>query len=339
MTPPTLRIKSPDDLLALVPCVLGFHPQDSLVLVVVAGEGANLHARVDLTHDESQTRAAVANLLGAVLRNGGRSVALVAYTDEPVLADEAVDLLDDALSGSGVGLLSAIRADGGRWYNLRCDDDCCPPQGRRYDLTSHPITAQYVLDGQVTLSSRTELVDSLVGTDLDVLDAVAESADEAMRRFRSAARRSSGGEATDGARKHLVAEAYWVRDRVRRYLDVPEPLDAEEAGRMAVAMAHIQVRDVAWSEITRDNAPVHVDLWRDLVRRTPRDLVAAPAALLGFAAWLSGDGALAWCAVERCQQAEPGYSMADLLSRALLAAIPPSSWTPVPPEDLPLFAG
>ena len=47
------------------------------------------------------------------------------------------------------------------------------------------------------------------------------------------------------------------------------------------------------------NAARHVDLWRDVVRRRPRELRAAPAALLGFAAWLAGNGALAWCAVDR----------------------------------------
>lgn len=339
MTRPTLRIKSPADLLALVPCVLGFHPQDSLVLVVVAGEGCNLHARVDLSHDETERRAGVANLLGAVLRNGGRSVALIAYTDDPVLAEETVDLLDEALFDNGVDLLSAVRADGSRWHNLLCDDDCCPPEGRPYDLSSHPITAQHVLDGQVTLSSREELVDSLVGTDTDGIEAVAQAADEAVRRFRSAARHPLEEEAPDGSCGPLVAEASWARDRVRRYLDGREPLDADEVGRMVVALVNLQIRDVAWSEISHDNARVHVDLWRDVVRRTPLELVAAPAALLGFAAWLSGDGALAWCAVQRCHQAEPDYSMADLLSTALMSAIPPSTWTPVPSDELPLFAG
>ena len=58
-----------------------------------------------------------------------------------------------------------------------------------------------------------------------------------------------------------------------------------------------------------------MDLWRDVVRRAPADLRAAPAALLGFAAWLSGDGALAWCAVECALEAEPDYSLAGLLTQ------------------------
>ncbi|HEX6247829.1 MAG TPA: DUF4192 domain-containing protein [Nocardioidaceae bacterium] len=342
MNPRTRRISSPADLLALVPCVLGFHPEDSLVLVVVAGEGEQqLHARVDLTPDDVDLELAGASLLHAVRRTRARQVALIAYTDDPLLADVAVDRLDDQLFDAGVDVVCALRADGRRWYSLDCDDDCCPPEGRPYDLSSHPITAQSVLDGQVTYRSRAELADSLVSSDPDDVEAVAEAADEAMSRFRSTvgAIVAPGQDHPESARRYLVAEGEWVRDRVRRFLGDGEPLDAAEAGRIAVALVNIQVRDVAWSEMSHANARSHVQLWRDLVRRTPLDLRAAPAALLGFAAWLSGDGALAWCAVERCQEAEPDYSLAGLLSQALVAAVPPSTWQPIPPEDLPLFAG
>lgn len=338
MTEPTHRIKTPADLLAYVPCVLGFHPHDSLVLVVVGGGRSSLHARIDLTDDPEEVEAGIAVLRTGLARNGGRRVVLIAYTDDPLLAEDTVALLEEELDELDIELVRAIRADGSRWFDLDCVDDCCPPEGRPYDVASHPITAQAVLDGRVTLDSREALAASLVGADTADQAAVGAAADEAVLRFRNAARHPLGHDNEEGARNHLVAEGYWVRDRVRRYLATGEPLDAQEAGRMAVAMVNIAVRDVAWSEMDHDNASRHVELWRDLVRRAPLDLLAAPAALLGFAAWLTGNGALAWCAVDRCREAEPDYSLAGLLGSALLAAIPPSTWTPVPAEDLPLFA-
>ena len=54
-----------------------------------------------------------------------------------------------------------------------------------------------------------------------------------------------------------------------------------------------------------------------MVRRSPTELLAAPAALLAFAAWLAGDGALAWCAVDRCALADPDYRMAGLVAHTL----------------------
>jgi hypothetical protein len=72
-----------------------------------------------------------------------------------------------------------------------------------------------------------------------------------------------------------------------------------------------------------------VRVWRELVRRTPEELAAPVAGLLAFAAWLSGDGALAWCAVERALRADPDHTLARLVGRALEGAVPPSAWRPV----------
>jgi hypothetical protein len=43
--------------------------------------------------------------------------------------------------------------------------------------------------------------------------------------------------------------------------------------------------------------------------------------------------------VERCQQVEPGYGLAGLLTTALANAVPPSTWRPLSPEGLTLFTG
>jgi hypothetical protein len=77
-----------------------------------------------------------------------------------------------------------------------------------------------------------------------------------------------------------------------------------------------------------------VELWRDVVRRCPTELLAAPASLLAFAAWLAGDGALAWCALDRCALADPDYRMAGLVAHTLEQALPPSVWTPLPDSAL-----
>jgi len=333
-------ITTPADLLALVPSVLGFHPEDSLVLVVTAGEVGQLHARIDLPGlDEAGVAEVVDTVLTAVTRSGAREVAMVVYSADEMLAEDLVDHLVDILEVRRVDVVCAIRADGERWYSLDCNPAYFSAEGESYDVSSHPITAQSVLDGRVTFGSREALADSLVGTDLDALEAVGEAAEEAARRFRSAGRHPLGSGAPEVARALLLTEGSWVRERVRRFVQTGEPLDDHEVGRMVSALMRIDVRDVAWAEMTRSEARNHVELWRDVVRRTPSDLLAAPAALLAFAAWLAGDGALAWCAVERCQEVEPDYNMAALVSQALAGAVHPSTWLPIPPEDLPLFAG
>jgi hypothetical protein len=306
--------------------VLGFHPEESLVLVVVDGE-VNLHARVDLPPGPEEFGEVCDVALTAARRAEAVSVVLVAYSDDEWLATALGECVSRELEDDGVEVVAALRADGERWFWLDGRDDPLP-EGHPYDAASHPIAAAAVLTGRVTYRSREELRDTLVGTDPDATEAVAAAAAEHGRRLGRERQRSV-----------LVAEGSWVRDRVRRYVATREPLDHDEAGRMVRALEDVDVRDVAWSEMRREDAVHHVDLWRDVVRRTPHEHLAAPAALLGFAAWLAGDGALAWCAVDRCQEADPDYTLARLLTQTLAAAVPPSSWRPMTADDLPLFTG
>jgi hypothetical protein len=99
------------------------------------------------------------------------------------------------------------------------------------------------------------------------------------------------------------------------------------------------MRDVACARISRSTAHEQVRLWRHLLRRAPRDLVPGSASLLALAAWLDGDGALAWCAIDRCREVAPDQSLALHLADLLQAAVPPGTWTPVDEARLPLLAG
>lgn len=335
----TMRVKTPSDLLALVPYLFGFHPQDSVVMIASkAREPFNV--RVDLPRDPDAMNA-VALHLAEVSRHHGARLAMVAlYTDDVAVADAMFQVLDERLAEVEVLVGEAIRADGGRWWSLTgCTDPCCPADGTPYDIGSHEFTAQAVLDGKVTLASRRDLADSLVTSDREQVEKVARAAEAAWARFEAASRSPFGPANRAGARRQLVNEGRWVEDRLVRYLSDGERLDALEVGRLLVGIVSIEVRDVAWAQMRRDNADRHVDLWRDVVLRCPHDLLTPPAALLAFAAWLNGDGALAWCALDRAQEAQPNYGLALLLTDALAGAVPPSSWRPVQREMLSLFAG
>ncbi len=91
-------------------------------------------------------------------------------------------------------------------------------------------------------------------------------------------------------------------------------------------MADPAVRDVAWLMMTREQAPAHVAFWSDVVRRTPDAWVPGAAAVLGFAAWLSGSGALAWCAVDRCLGVDPDHVLGGYVAQLLERAVPPHEW-------------
>lgn len=322
----TVRATGPADLLALVPTFLGFHPADSVVLVTLGSAPSPVHARVDLPVDPADAEGLAAHLAGVVDRNGVGAVALLLYTDDAALAATVVDALVPRLAEVRCAVRCAARADGERWWLLGRPEQ---GPGTPYDLGTHPLTAEAVVEGRVMLASRAELAGTLVGDPAEV-EEVETWLDEAADRLVPLL----------PSREHLVVEGRWVRHRVRRHLADGRRLDASDVARLLLLLhATVELRDVAWAEMHHGNAREHVTLWLDLVRRSPVELRAAPASLLGFAAWLSGRGALAWCAVERAQEAQPGYGLAGLLSTALAGGVPPSAWEPLGPEHLTLFAG
>ncbi len=329
------RAHSPADLLALVPTFFGFHPEDSLVLITLGDAGQPFHARVDLPTDPVQIDDLADHLAAVAGRHCAERLVAVAYSDDAALSVEVFAALSAHLDHQGVELVAAVRADGERWWAH--DDRGERGRGTRYDVSSHPTVAQAVLDGTVLHRSRQDLADSLVGRDPDEIDAVAVLACEAVERFARGVDHPLGPAA---ARRHLVVEGRWVRERVRRFLADAAPLDRDDTARLVVlVIASHEVRDVVLAEMHQDNASDHVELWLDVTRRVPADLRAAPAALLGLAAWLSGNGALAWCAVERARDADPDHDLAGFLAGTLDGAVPPGSWSPPSDEDLTLFRG
>jgi hypothetical protein len=324
--PITLRNEA--DLLALIPYTLGFVPEDSLVVVTLGRDTPPFHARIDLPDAPSELPGVVAPLVVAARRNAAANAMVVVYTDDECLAEEAADLLVDALSAAGVECLVALRADGRRWYPLGLDHlDPRSLVGVPYDTRDHELTSQAVLDGRVTFRNRSELADSLAVTDPDEVEEVlvAHGGLEPL------------GE--DTPRGLLAAEAAWLTGTVTRQLPGGAPLSPAEVARVLRAVGWKEVRDVAWCAITRDQAAAHVRVWRELVRRSPEELVAPAAGLLAFAAWLSGDGALAWCAVDRSLRADPDHTLGQLVAQALEGAVPPSAWRPMDPPVLELDAG
>lgn len=331
----TLTLRSPEDILALVPYVLGFLPEDSVVLLTAGQDGKSFHARIDLPDGPADLDLVVRTLVEATVRNGARQAMVVVYTVDACLALEAVMRLEAGLGDVGAEILVALRADTTCYHNLNDHD----APATAYDISAHPLSAQAVLDGRVTYRTRQELSDSLLPTDPDAVSLVGELCEQAIVRLAGASRHPLGPPTPATLRSTLIAEGTWGRDRVRRALAESAVLDDDELARLLAALVSVEIRDVLWAEIQRLGAGKHVRFWSDVVRRSPDEYVAAPAALLGFAAWMAGDGALAWCALDRCMEADPAYSMAILVASALRAAMPPSAWKPIDPGSLTLFAG
>lgn len=307
-TPVTrLTARSPEDLLAVVPVVLGFVPHESVVMLTFGAE-RTFHARVDLPSDRREIPAVVSSLLDPARRHGVGRVVFILYAADPPFAASVSRSLVRSFGKAGVEVIDALRADGNRWFPLLRGRPGAPESGVPYDVSAHPFAAQSVLDGRVTHASR---------------DALAASLGSAPDRVADLTTRLSGARRRT---RQLAGEETWVRSLVRRHVAAGSVPGDADAARLLLGLLDVPVRDAAWSLMTRESSREHVAFWTDLVRRSPGHLLAPPAALLGFAAWLAGQGALAWCAVDRCAEADPGYRLAGYVAQALTHALPPEVW-------------
>ena len=314
--------RSTADLVAMAPLVLGFHPRDSVVLLTFGpGAGPGFHARVDLPTDHSGQQVVAATLLEPCVEHGVRRAAVLLHTDDAEAARSQADLLLALLLGAGIDVLDVVRVEEDRWFPVPEDGD----PGTAYDLTTHPFTARHVLEGRAVRRDREELVASLVGEDDEDLVAVTlaatRTADDLLLPTRP-------------ARAVLRPEARWLQQRVRRALHDRTPLSATDAGRVLVLVALEELRDVVLTGLDRTTVLQHVELWLGLVRRCPDHLLPGACGLLALAAWQAGDGAMAWCAVDRVTEVAPDDPLAEAVAHLLLAAVPPDTWNPPRAGDL-----
>ena len=300
----TLTARSPEDVLAMVPVVLGFAPTESLVMLTF-GAASPFHARVDLPDRPRDVRQVVASLLEPAARHGVSRVLLVGYADDLDRLERVTGQVREAFERAGIEVLGRLAADGARWWHLPRQDG---EPGTAYDVSAHPFAAEAVWRGLVTHETRTDLAATMAPDP----DAVTES------------ERALAGLEAHGATG--AAEAAWASGLVRQCVAASCPPPAGALARLLAGMTDVTVRDAVWFTLDRSDVEAHLAFWTDVVRRCPVSHLSAPAAVLGFAAWVSGQGALAWCAVDRAREGDPAYPLAGLLGEVLTSALPPSAW-------------
>jgi hypothetical protein len=313
-TPRRLTAEQPGDLLALMPYLLGYHPEESVVMAVVTGRQLGVCVRVDIGEDPSAIADRFADIAD---RNAADGVLLVAYSSDPTRADRHLEAGIDRLDRFGV--IDALYVDGRRWWSRICNGDCCPAEGTPYEIDSNRLAAEAVFAGMSTVADRSEIEKLVRGPDqasTDRLDPMVESTLDEVLALPVAERR-----------RRLRA---WLTDYLRRRRRGETLVPAEEdLLRLACLVVDLLVRDEAWTMITRSTAEIHAELWQRVVAIAVPPLEPGPLCLLGMAAWAAGQGTLQVCCLERVRAVDATYTMADLLEDINARAIPPAVWDDV----------
>jgi hypothetical protein len=334
-----VRVDSPATLLAVIPHLLGFIPQSSLVVIGTGPPRDRLRVtlRYDLPDPPGIGVAAdiAAHAVGVLSSQRLTAAVAVGYGSETLVTPLA-DAFRDALPRAGIELREFLRVGDLRYWSYVCRDEaCCPAAGVPLDPDLHSSSALAraevpVLADRAAVAAR---VASLGGLAAESMRQATRRAEQHVARLLAKVRKS----ARLGAARHMIAAEGLaaVGAMITRYRGGGRFASDYEIARITVALRDLRVRDDAWARMDPADADQHLRLWIDVVRRAQPGYVAAPAALLAFVAWQSGDGALANVALDRALADDPQYSMALLLRQVITAGAPPSlARLPMTPEEV-----
>lgn len=314
------RLRTPGEIAAVAPLLVGFEPRESLVGLSLRGSGrtVGLVLRVDL----SDSPLLVEQVVHALVRDGARSALLLVHTatasdggEHPWAA--LVSAVEARLQERRVPVTEALLVRDGRWWSYRCRLACCPPEGLPVEGGSaqvRAVAAEQAFGGRALLASREDLVASV---------------EPALPRGAGPAQQLQG-RALDDLRRRLRRDPVGARRlelaRWRSALDAweqrPGGLEPETAARLVAALHPVLVRDqvAAWC---LDRPEPLLGLLLQLCRSAVPPHDAPACAVLAWVAYAQGQGALALVAVDRALRTDPAYSLAALLEQAVERVVPP----------------
>ncbi len=310
-------LTSPHDLLAAIPFLIGYHPENSLVLVALKDDTVGMALRVDMPTDIALESY---DLLASHFQREAADAALVvAYVDsqtdpEPVLINTSAALLR-----AGISIKESLIVSDGRYRSMLChDSECCPPLGSPIpDIDSSRIAAEHVIAGHpMPFANVSGLVQSIA--------ALPTAMEECWQREVQTFWVETDSEnllelQRDGATA--------VIDLAGEYTQGRGAEDRELTARVIGRISDIQVRDFALGSHNAETADAYWQMWRELLLIAPRGFVAPIASIFAALAYERGEGALAHKALDRALADDDRYSLALLLRRVFTAGWPPQSFS------------
>jgi hypothetical protein len=315
--PAVARLSGPGEILAVLPSLCGFPPQESLVLLSLRGprKRLGLTARVDLPPPDAED--GLASVCADRMAADGASCVVVVVLSERGRREDLVQAVQGALAERGVTVLEVLHVAAGRWTSYACEGSCCPVEGTPVPAAPPVlglVQAEQVASGRVVLPSREELVRSLAPPVL----LAATAAGQHLERATQAWLRSRAEHGAVAVRRSTLEHVQALLDRVASGAAV----GPAEAAAVAVGLADVHARDaVATLILTREDEllPLLVQVARQVV--PPDD--APVCTLVAWTAYARGDGALANVALDRALAGRPDYSLALLLRSCLDGGVHP----------------
>lgn len=324
---PRVVIASPDTFLAAVPHLLGFTPENSIVIAGI-GEGAAGRDEITMVQRfDTPGPGLEASSLGQlahdaavpIARTGAHQVIIAVISDTAYASPdelpqrELVDRLVESFDDAGISTRDSLYTDGTSRWSYGCfDSDCCPPSGRVIpeSVRTH-VAAEFAAAGVAVMDSRESLVAELTPVDADRREAVAAHLDAIEH-------------PGTGLEKWRDQEIKHVSE-VLTAASVPTP---EDCARVIASLDDIRVRDTVLWDLAQGRHDVHQVTANlvHVVQTAPDERVAPTATVLSIQQWTAGDGARANVALDRALLDDPEYSLGALVGQSLRSGLPPATW-------------
>ncbi|GAA2794998.1 DUF4192 domain-containing protein [Kitasatospora sp. CM 4170] len=338
--PRTVTMRGPADMAELLPYLLGFYPDDSIVAVGL--QGRDLHQggviRLDLPDSPGEWPAAAdeaaALLVGLSERRDQRPAQVLLYlcqdpgpdpgtTHGPPVRERLGPLaaeLRTAFEHRGVAVKESLCVSAGRWWSFLCRrEGCCDPAGHpvRHAPGPGPVAVAATVAGLAPRGSRKSIVAGLTP--------IGPPGADAQRRALARAERAMG--AGRGRPRAEQRGAALLDQAVAEFATGTGELDELRVARLLVALQDRRVRDRA-AEYARpaELAPAQ-RLWRYLARRCVppyTGYASPPLTLLAWVSWVAGDTATARVVLAHTLRRDPSYLLAQLLYESLNAGLSPA---------------
>ncbi|MGW4912714.1 DUF4192 family protein [Streptomyces sp. NPDC004270] len=351
-----ITLRTPAELADALPYLLGYRPEDSMVLVALHDRGgrgrfggrARLGIPANKDDWESAARQLAQGLMTGSERRGTRPEQMVAYVcQEPAPGETGRDvmhrlaplaqLLRTECGRLDVPVIEALCVSEGRFWSYCCPaDECCPPDGAPMGLPGTSVLAAAATYAGIQVRGtlrelRARLQPRETGAALEQETALDRAGMALVPRILHDASRAEVAEETLALAERIMsryATATPVSGIHQADLRDDALLVHEEAAMLILGLQDRTTRDRAAAWMEGDEAGPALRLWRALARRCVGpygEHAAAPLTLAGWVAWSTGDDLEAREALAMALGADPEYLFARLLHQACNEGLDPES--------------
>jgi hypothetical protein len=346
-------LRGPAELADALPYLMGFHPNDSVVLVALHGEHGRFGGRVrlGLPQDPGEWPDVARQLADCLVKNstqrGAPPDAVVLFLCQDPRGDERPAAVMDRLRPLAqrlrlacgdleVPVVEALCVSAGRWWSYCEPAATVGSPGEGGALPPPGSTAMAATAAYLGLPAPAELRDLEArlkpGTPRNREHELALDMASAELVPRMLSDGDSGGDIKE--RTLLLARAALARFRAAPRIGDPargdrrddKLLGNDEAASIILGLQDREARDRAAEWVEPAQADAALRLWRALARRCAGpygEHAAAPLTLAGWVAWACGDEAEARVALGLALDLEPHYTFARLLHHAVNAGLDP----------------